>query len=111
TAAHVITTASTNSPYNFSVNPSETIAYVVDDGASAAAARGIYKWTNSSGTWSQAYELINGTACFGLTVDYTTTPPTLYATTGSGAANNTLIKVQDTGSAATATTLATAGAN
>lgn len=110
TAVRIIAQDSvTNSPYNFSVSPSETVAYIVDDGSFAAAAKGIYKWTNSGSAWSPAYELVNGTACFGLTVDYTTTPPTLYATTGSGAANNTLIKVQDTGAAATATTLATAG--
>ena len=101
TATHVITLASTNSPYNFSVSPNGTVVYFTDDSTTAKGG-GIYKWVQNSGTWSQAYILYSN-AVFGLTVDWTTTPATLYATTGSGAVNNTLIKLQDTGASATAT--------
>ena len=106
----IITLQSSNSMYNFSVNPGENVIYYADDGAYASASAGIHKWTKSGNTWTWQYQLLGGTACYGLTVDWTTTPPTLYATTGSGATNNMLISLQDTGSGAASTVLATAGA-
>jgi hypothetical protein len=106
-------TSGTHSSYGFSINPTSTIAYVADDGA-VGAGGGIQKWTSSGGTWSLAYTLLNNgtttTAVRGLTVDWSGANPIIYATT-SVASANTLIKVTDSGSGSTATTLATSAAN
>ncbi|HTX22388.1 MAG TPA: hypothetical protein VMD27_11120 [Candidatus Aquilonibacter sp.] len=105
TATKVINLSSSDSPYNFSVNSNATVIYYADDGS------GIHKWTNNgSGTWSLAH-IVNSTAVYGLTVDWSTTPATIYATTGSGAAANSLIEVVDNGAGSSATTLTTAAAN
>jgi hypothetical protein len=106
TATRIVTLASSDSAYNFAVNRDETVLYYADD---SLTGRGIHKWTYSSGTWSQAYVLLSTTPCFGLTVDWSTSPATLFFTTTN--INNQVCLLQDTGSSATATTLANAGAN
>ncbi len=110
----VIPLTSSDAPYNFAVNSSGTVIYYADDGSASgesSANAGIHKWTKSGSTWSSQYILLSGTVVYGLAVDWTTAQPTVYATTGSGASGNSLIMVQDTGSGATATTLATAATN
>lgn len=120
--------ASADSDYNFVVSPSGNVIYEADDGGFAASSGGIWKWTGSGTNWTRQYNLLNtgtkGTGCFGLAVNWNTTPPTLYATTTtmvntnvqSGAfstiaSTNSLIMVQDTGAPTTnVTVLATAGA-
>ncbi len=117
TATEIITitnTASTASPYNFAVDAAEDTIYYADDGSGSSettANAGIHKWQKVNGTWTSQYILLSGTAVYGLTVDWTTTPATIYATTGSGVSANNLIKIQDTSSSATSTTLATAAPN
>jgi uncharacterized repeat protein (TIGR02543 family) len=108
TATHIITLASTDSPYQFSIDnaANPTTLYYADDGASAG---GIHKWTKSGGTWSQAYVVYSGSGVYGLVVDWTTTPATIYATTTNNPANS-LIKVVDNGAGSSATVLATAPA-
>jgi len=101
----------TISPYGFAMNNSTnpTVIYYSDDGSSSIG--GIHKLTNNgSGTWSQAY-LVYANPVFGLAADWTTTPVTLYATTGHGAPVNSLIRVVDNGASSPAVTNATAGAN
>lgn len=106
-------TSGTHSSYDFWFKDASTL-YVADDG-SAANSGGIQKWTFNGSTWALAYTLLNtGT---------TTTPvrgltgtldgsgnAVLFATTAATSAN-LLITVTDTGSGATATTLATAPAS
>ncbi len=113
TPTEIITFGANDSDYNFSVSPNGTVIYDADDGGSAASNAGISKWTGSGTNWTRSYILLNngttGTACFGLTVDWTTTPPTLYATTTS-ASGNSLIKTVDNGPGTTTfTVLATSG--
>jgi len=96
-----------SSTYGLSVNNpnNPTVIYFAD-----ATLSGIHKWTNNgSGTWSQAYVINPSGNLFGLTVDWTTTPATIYATTTG--ANNKLIKIVDNGPTSVATTNAAAGAN
>jgi hypothetical protein len=104
---------SSRSPYSFSISPSGTTLYLADDGAFGSNG-GIQKWTLSAGTWTNTYTLLNTgtatTAVRGLTVDWSGPNPIVYATTTATTAN-TLISVTDTGSASTATTVATAPAN
>ena len=106
-------TCTGRSPYSFSINPSGNTMYVADDGAFGANG-GIQKWTFNGATWSNPYTLLNtGTATTsvrGLTVDWSGANPVIYATT-NGTSANLLISVTDTGSGATATTVATAPTN
>jgi hypothetical protein len=112
TPTQIITFVSSDSDYNFAVSPSGTVIYEADDGANGSP--GIHKWTGSGTNFTLSYILLNsggtnGTGCFGLTVNWNTTPPTLYATTTAASAN-TLIMTQDNGEGTTNfTVLATAG--
>jgi len=106
-AASQIATLTNSSTYGLSINnpTNPTVLFFAD-----ATLSGIHKWTNNgSGTWSQAYVINPSGNLFGLAVDWTTTPATIYATTVS--AGNSLIKVVDNGPTSTATILATAGSN
>ena len=101
----------TNSAYGFAVNPAGTLAYVADDTTSASG--GILRYDYSGGAWSLTYMLGTGAASIGargLAVDWSGSSPVIYATTAEGSANR-LVKITDTGSASTATTLATASPN
>jgi hypothetical protein len=102
-------TTGTHSPYDFWFKDASTL-YVADDG-SAANGGGIQKWTESGGTWSLQYTLLNNgtttSAVRGLagTVDGLGNA-VLYGTTGPS-----LLTVTDTGASALGTILATAPAN
>jgi hypothetical protein len=115
TALPGMPTTGTHSPYAFSISPDGNTLYVADDG-SVANDGGIQKWTLSAGTWTKAYTLLNNgtttTPIRGLTVDWSGVNPVIYATTGTATSSpNLLIKVTDTGSGSTATTLATSPTN
>jgi hypothetical protein len=101
TATKIFTT--TSSPYNFSVSPDGNTIFYADD------ATGIHKLTQSAGAFSEAYVLFSK-GCYGLFVDWTTSPATIYATAGN-AANNSLITVSDTGAGAAVVTNSIAGTN
>jgi len=105
-------TTGVHSNYDFWFMDPNTL-YVADDGA-VAAGGGIQKWTQSGGTWSQQYILLNNgattTAVRGLTGEVVGGQAVLFATTVAGSANN-LITLTDTGAGATATVLETAPAN
>ena len=101
TATKIFTT--TSSPYNFSVSPDGNTIFYADD------ATGIHKVTSSGGTFSEAY-VLTSKGCYGLLVDWSTSPATVYATAGNGA-NNSLVTISDTGANATVVTNASAGAN
>ena len=95
--------ALSGSPYNFCVNGDESVIYCADDSA------GITKYTYAGGTWSKAY-VLNSTPVFGLNVDWSTTPATIYATTGSAVASNAVIRIVDNGASSAAVTNSIAGA-
>jgi hypothetical protein len=102
-------TSGTHSAYDFWFRDPTTL-YIADEGG-AAAGGGIQKWIFGGSTWSLQYTLLNNgtttTACRGLAGMVDGLGNTvLFATTGSA-----LIAVTDSGSGATATTLATAPAN
>jgi hypothetical protein len=105
-------TSGTHSSYDFWFKDAATL-YVADD-SSAANGGGIQKWTESGGTWSLAYTLLNTgaatTGVRGLTGTVVDGNAVLFATTTQTSANR-LITVTDTGAGATATDLATAPAN
>ena len=106
-------TSGSHSSYDFWFKDASTL-YVADDG-SAANGGGIQKWTESGGTWSLQYTLLNtgatttGTRGLAGTVDDGNNA-VLYATT-TQTSNNNLIKVVDAGAASTASILASAGTN
>ncbi|HWD94184.1 MAG TPA: immunoglobulin domain-containing protein [Verrucomicrobiae bacterium] len=100
--------SSSSAPLAFSFSPAMDQAYMVDSTtfSTSSGPGGIEKWTNNSGTWSFLYSL--APAADGVAVDWTTTPPTIYATLANGSA---LVKVQDTGVGAAIVTNAVASAN
>ena len=109
--------ASTSGPYAFQMNAGGTVAYVAEDNLG-----GIQKWTGTgpgpTGVWTSNYTLPVITAgaapsftnAYGCAVDWSQTPPVIYATT-SETTTNRLVRIVDTGAGATATLLATAPAN
>ena len=105
-------TTGSHSSYDYWFKDADTL-YVADD-SSAANGGGIQKWTNSGGTWSLQYTLLNsGTATVGVrgltgTLDGGGNA-VLYATTSETATR--LITVTDTGAASALTALATAPAS
>ena len=117
TVTSVISTTGTgtgsSAPAGFFFNPAGTICYIAD-GRTIANGGGIQKWTLSASTWSLAYTLGTGTGstvgAFGVAADFSGASPIVYATTTEGTLNR-LIKITDTGSGSTASTLATATAN
>ena len=89
------------SPFGFAISPDSNTLYVADEVA------GIIKYYNGGGG-SFAYQYkVTTTTCRGLTVDFTTTPYTLYATTAASPANS-IIKITDNGAGSAVATLATA---
>jgi hypothetical protein len=101
--------ASSLSSYDFAINSLGTIAYVADDGSSFG---GIQKWEDIGGTWTLDYTLGVGTTSGArqLTVNWSGSNPTIYATTGETSANR-LVEITDNGSGSLFTTLDTAAAN
>jgi hypothetical protein len=106
---NVINTA--GSPYDFAVSPDGLTIYVADDRSTVAG--GVQKWTSATGaagSFTLAYTLPTGAAnvgARGLTVDFSGANPVIIGTSAEASANR-VFRLVDTGSAATATTLATA---
>jgi hypothetical protein len=100
-----IFTLTGSSTYGLSINnpANPTVIYFAD-----ATLSGIHKWINNNGVWSQACILFSNNV-FGLTVDWSTAPATLYATTTG--AGNKLVRIVDNGPASVAITNATARPN
>lgn len=100
--------ASSTAPLGFTFSPAMDQAYMVDSTtfSTSSGPGGIEKWTNNAGTWSFLYSL--APAADGVAVDWSTTPPTIYATLANGSA---LVKVQDNGPGSAIVTNATAKAN
>ncbi len=95
---------------DFSINPTTDVCYIAVNLNTAAG--GIQKWTKSGATWTLAYTLGTGASnvgAYGLVVDYSAANPIIYATTFESAGNR-VIKITDTGSGSTATTLVAASA-
>ncbi len=109
--------ATTSGPYAFQMNNGGTVAYVAEDNLG-----GIQKWTGTgpgpTGVWTSNYTLPVITAgasavftnAYGCAVDWSQTPPVIYATS-SETTTNRLVRIVDTGAGATATLLATAPAS
>jgi hypothetical protein len=96
---------STASPDGFSKN-GNTI-YVADDRTDGNG--GVQKWTYSGSSWSLAYVLVPSatTGAIGLSVDWTSANPIIYATT----TDNKIVTVIDAGSSSSFTTLVTGATN
>jgi hypothetical protein len=94
----------------FDLNSASNICYVAD------TALGVLKYTNGLAGWQLAYAFGTGDpgrGCFGLAVDFSGASPVIYATTTDTNSlgywnTNRLIRIVDTNSNATFTTLATA---
>ena len=121
TNVNIINTATGSSPYAFAFSPDGLTCYVADDRSTTAG--GVQKWIYSGtfsastgwsgGTWTLSYTLGTGATNIGargLTVDFSGTNPVIYGTSAEGSLNR-VFSITDTGSASTATTLATATAN
>jgi hypothetical protein len=115
TAVNLINASSlgTVSPYDFAFNSSMTLAYIADNDAytTSSGVGGVEKWALVGGVWTFQYSLSDGAAkdgAVGLAVNFSGANPTIYATSASG---TDLFDVVDTGSTATGTVLATAGAD
>jgi hypothetical protein len=112
TATQVITVGGASpSPYNFEFNPGFNVAYVADDRNNVAG--GVIKYTNNGTAWVSNYTFSVGGAvngARGIAVDWSGANPVIYATTAETSASR-LVKIVDTGAAATATTIATAPVN
>lgn len=110
TSTMVINTTSSGSgnasPYGFSFNSATNICYIADDRTSANGG-GVQKWTESGGTWTLAYILNLSVGARGLVVDWSSNNPIIYAVGN----DNKIYKVEDTGSNAASTVLATAATN
>jgi hypothetical protein len=106
-------------PYQFQFSPDGNTVYIADDRTNGLG--GILKWTFSGTTWVEAgYSTQIGTGpgsgLRGLVVDFSNpTNPTIYATTTSpstaSVGANSIIKMVDSGTAFSMTTLATAPSN
>ena len=73
---------------------------------------GLSRWTNSGGTWTQAYNFpAVSTELAGLVVDWSKANPVMYATTTNTSGKSILVSLVDTGGASAFTTLATGPAN
>jgi hypothetical protein len=97
----------------FDMNREETIAYMSDTAA------GIQKYVKSAGKWNFAYNfsipqsipptLNTAAGCFGVTVDFSGSAPVIYATTtegyGGSVNSNRVVRIVDTNSTATVTTI------
>ena len=96
---------STASPDGFSKN-GNTI-YVADDRTDGNG--GVQKWTYNGSSWSLAYVLVPSasTGAIGLSVDWTSANPIIYATT----TDNKIVTVIDAGSSSSFTTLVTGATN
>jgi Calx-beta domain len=104
------TSTSGNSPFQFVFKDANTI-YVADAGTTGVA--GIQKWTLSGSTWSMQYSTLaaaSGNADAGLVGLAIDANGVLYGTTTNTTANR-LVRITDTGSTFTFTTLATAPTN
>ena len=113
TAVSVINTSTlgTVSPYNFSFNSAMTVAYIADSDpyTSSTGLGGIEKWTYNGSAWIFAYSLPTvGVGADGVWADFSGTNPIVYTTSADG---TSLFDITDTGSASTASLLATAGTN
>jgi len=102
---------------SFDINSGGDTAYMADTTA------GIQKYVKANGAWKLAYnfpipqsipaELNHGTGCFGLVVDFNASTPVIYATTtegyGGSVNSNRVVRIVDTGAAATVATVAQSG--
>jgi hypothetical protein len=112
---NVMQTGASGGMYAFQINAASTIAYVAEDSLG-----GIVKFTSTGpgALWTSNYTisvLTSGagaayTNAYGCAVDWSQSPPVIYATSSETSANR-LVRIVDTGASATATLLATAPAS
>ena len=109
-AAAFLSAGSKASPYAFALNATATTAYLADDTLKGTG--GIQRWDFNGSAWALTYAFTSLTniGARGVTVDFSGATPIIYATTAENSTNR-LVAITDTGAAASATTLATAGVN
>jgi hypothetical protein len=109
-AAVFLSAGSKASPYAFALNSNATLAYLADDTLKGVG--GIQRWDFSGGAWKMTYAFTSLTniGARGVAVDFSGAQPVIYATTAESSTNR-LVAITDTGAAAAATMLATAGVN
>jgi hypothetical protein len=98
------------SPYGFALNASVTTAYLADDTLKGGG--GIQRWDFNGSAWTMTYAFtsLTNVGARGVAVDFSGAQPVIYATTAESISNR-LVAITDTGSASSATTLATASKN
>jgi hypothetical protein len=110
TASVLLNAGSKASSYAFAFSPGFTNVYIADDTTKGIG--GIQRWDLTNGVWklSFAFSAITNVGARGVTADFSGAQPVIYATTAE-VSGNRLVSITDTGAAAVATTLATAGVN
>jgi len=110
TASVLLNAGSKASSYAFAFSPGFTNVYLADDTTKGIG--GIQRWDLANGVWklSYAFSAITNVGARGVTADFSGAQPVIYATTAESSGNR-LVSITDTGAAAVATTLATAGVN
>src|SRR5262249_35551839 len=94
TPTQIVPLGANDSVYNFAVDnaTNPTTIYYADDGTQGnGSGAGIHKWTNAGGGWAADYVVYAGSGVFGLAVDWSTSPATIYATTTNSA--NSLLRI------------------
>jgi len=115
TATQLFDAGANASPNDFAISPGGQTVYLADD-RSIANGGGIQRWDYDAGQskWTLSDTLGTGAGSTvgarGLAVDFSGPTTLVFATTGEASANR-LIRIEDTGSGATAFTLATAPVN
>jgi hypothetical protein len=109
-AAVFLSAGSKASPYAFALNSNATLAYLADDTLKGTG--GIQRWDFNGSAWTMTYAFTSLTniGARGVAADFSGAQPVIYATTAESRTNR-LVALTDTGAAASATTLATAGVN
>jgi hypothetical protein len=107
TVANLLPGFSSTTTTDFAVDPTDTLIYLTVGST-------VQKWQFDGTAWANSYNLVNGLTeqARYLTVDFSGASPVLYLTTAeAGNGVNRLMVFVDTGSSASAVTLATSGPN
>jgi len=99
----------TASPYGFAMKFDSLVCYIADDRL-AANGGGIQKWIRTGSVWTLSYTFGTGTGSLvgarGLTVNWNTTPATIFAVTADATLNR-IVRINDTSSSVQPVLIAT----
>ena len=110
--------AGSTGTFDMAVSPNGNLIYVADQRAIGGSGGGVLRYDFDGTNWAETYALQvggQGTGSHGpryVAVDFSGSNPVIYTTSNDGTFdNNRILKVVDTGSGSTATSIASAGPN